>query len=257
MDLITHLRGPIGCRLLIVYRTDPRALAALLPPELAPAEFKGHGLAALVYTHRVRASGRWWKAPPSQGGDLLSLRFDAQFHGESPQRAAVWIPRRDTSSELSARMSSLLLPGEHQCCDVALEQSECALELCVKSTRGEELYLRAGLAGELRGSLFANPRELEHWLAEPRIVRPKSPFEALEPEFDRSALASGRLAAEPIEVRVLRAHPFDDPQIFAPGTVELDSCWRLVARRGAREAAPARLAGLRNVLGSPAPTQPL
>lgn len=257
MDLLTHLRGPIGCRLLIVYRTDPRALAALLPAELEPAEFKGHGLAALVYTHRVRTSRRWWKAPPSQGGDLLSLRFAALFRGATPPRPAVWIPRRETSSNLSARMSNLLLPGEHQCCDVALEQTECTLELCVKSTRGEELYLRAGLAGELRGSLFANARELEHWLAEPRIVRPKSPFEAFGPELDRSALASGRLAAEPIEVRVLRAHPFDDPQIFAPGSVELDSCWRLVARRGVTQATPAKLAGLRNVLGSPAPTQPM
>ncbi|MBM3977123.1 MAG: hypothetical protein FJ299_09050 [Planctomycetes bacterium] len=256
MDLITRLRGPIGCRLLIVYRIDLRALAALLPDELEPAPFKGYGLAALVYTHRIRASGRWWQAPPSQGGDFLTLRFTALAKTGAPKRAAVWIPRRETSSSLSARMASLLLPGEHQRCEVVLEQTDCTLELRVQSTRGEELYLRAGLACELRGSLFAHARELEHWLAEPRVVRPKSPFEALGPDFDRSALASGRLAAEPIEVRELRAHPFDDAQVFAPGTAELDSCWRLVPARGAREPLPARLDALRGVIGAPASTPP-
>jgi hypothetical protein len=255
MDLLSHLRGPIGCRLLILYRVNPRALAELLPESLSPALFKGSALAALVYTHRVSVGGQWWRSPLGQGGDFLSLRFAARLSGGEDDRAAVWIPRRETSWGLSARMANLLLPGDHQRCEVLLEQTDCALELRVTSLEREELYLRAGLAGSLRGSLFAHARELEHWLAEPRIIRPKSPFEALRPEVDRSALASGRLAAEPIEVRELRARPFDDRAVFAADDVELDSCWRLVTRRAAREPTAARVHSFQPALGS-APCPP-
>ncbi len=59
------------------------------------------------------------------------------------------------------------------------------------------------------GSQFALAREMEHWPDVLGIVLPKSSF--------------------------------DDRAVFAAADVELDSCWRLVTRRAAREPSAARV----------------
>lgn len=232
MGVLSTLRGPVGCRLLVLYRLAPRALAGLLPPELQAFEHKGFGLLGLCYTHRLRGAGPWWQSPPSQGGDLLSVRVLAEIGAGERRRPAVWVARRETSSRLSARMAGALSRGEHHACDARLEQDDCRLELQVRCGEREELFLRAELAGQLEGSIFAHPREVEQLWALPRVVRPKSPFDALSGERDGPALARGQISAEPLRVLELRAEPLPLEGASAV-PAEFDSAFRLVKLRRA------------------------
>jgi hypothetical protein len=235
------LRGPIGCRLVVLYRVAPDALVPLMPEGMRVDPYKGYAVAGLCYTHRVRGEGPWWSNPPSQGGDMLSLRILAELDTTSGPRPALWIPRRETSSRLSARFAGALLRGEHHSCRAELEQGDSTLELRVHAGDVEELYLRAELAGGLEGSLFAHPREAEQVLGESRLVRPKSPIDALAGESDDLGLGTGQVSAEPLLVRELRARPFDDRELFTEGSATFDSAFRLVRLRQARLPAPARL----------------
>jgi hypothetical protein len=218
-------RRPVRCRILVVYRFDPALAARVLPQGLEPRLASGYAIAAACYT-RLGATRLF---PGREGGsDHLAYRFAAR----GPDgREAAWIARRETSSWLEARCGAKLLRGEYGRSAFRLEEDATAVELAVEGERGEEFYLRATAAAPAPNAVFQSGPALEGFLGDDRVVRP---YDVFAPEADELALAP-RFAPEPLAVFEARSAFFGDGPFaggpFDGGSVELDSAWRIVARR--------------------------
>lgn len=217
-------RRPVHARCLVVYRADPRAVLPILPGSLRPRLFAGHAIAAACYTRLgAPALFRRRRAPAPGGSEHLAYRIAVELEDG---RAATWIARRETSSWLEARCGARLCGGEYARSTFQLREDAFALELSVSGAHGESFYLRGEVAAEARGSLFPSPQALEAFLGEARGVRP---YDVFAPEADELDLAE-HFAPEPLCVFEARADYFRSAP-FAPGTIELDSAWRIVSRR--------------------------
>lgn len=219
--------GRADCRLLILYRAAPEFVQAQLPAALRPQTVRGFALVALEYTRLERRATDWLPAGLAPGRDHLQLRYLVERAGAKPARARDYVLGRHTSSPLGASWAARFRHAQARRCEAQLERDECRLRLRVTSAEGERLFLAAELAGELGGSLFAHARAAQEQLREPRL--------------------------QPIRVLELRAHPFDDPALFPPGSASFDSAYQLLeSRRVPLRAGRTAIAGsLSSAAGAP------
>jgi hypothetical protein len=100
-------------RLLVNYRVDPAVLAGHLPPPFRPAVVHGHGIAGicLIRLAGVRPAG----LPAALGvtSENAAHRIAVEWDAEDGPVTGVYIPRRDTSSRLTAVLGGRAFPGWH------------------------------------------------------------------------------------------------------------------------------------------------
>ena len=217
MGVLSSIRGEIRCRYVLIYRASPEVVARLLPEPMQPAVDREATLVGLCYT-RMREPQRGW-LPLSMGTDHLSWRFPVEIpNGDAPPRRAVWVPRRNTSSRFGANWAGKLTPGNWSHSRFEFDEGPTGAELTVESD-ALDLHLVCRRTPDLRGSVFLEPCEVADVL---RRSGPAHPPFALAPGFDRLELQADLWHLEPLIVDELRARRFDDPELFPPGSIELD-----------------------------------
>ena len=100
-------------RLLVNYRLDPDATARLLPRHMSPDLVNGYAVGGicLIRLSRLRPAGL-----PARLGvttENAAHRIAAVWEGPKGPERGVYIPRRDTSSRLTALIGGRVFPGEH------------------------------------------------------------------------------------------------------------------------------------------------
>lgn len=213
-------RRPVHGRVLVLYRVDPSVAAQSLPAGMRPHLVGGVAVGTVCYTRLGSLRSRFLPRP-RQGADSdhLAYRFAVDVQDAAGPHVASWVVRRETSSRLAARWNSV---GRRS--RFSLVEDAARIELRVENAEGEELYLRAQVGDRGAGSLFATARAVEAFLDECADVRPHDALDA-----DRVDTRS--MAAEALAVSEVRSVYFGDERRFPRGTIELDSAWRLVARR--------------------------
>ena len=105
--------GTIERRLLVNYRVDPEVLAAHLPAPFRPQVVHGVGIAGicLIRLGHLRPQG----LPAAMGTttENAAHRIAVECDGDAGREHGVYIPRRDSSSRLTALVGGRLFPGEH------------------------------------------------------------------------------------------------------------------------------------------------
>ncbi len=217
-------RRPILTRILAVYRLAPSVLAPLLPAGLEPRGLQGYAVGAACFTRL--GAGRFFPGRATTS-DHLVYRFAVLREHKDGPRPVTWVARRETSSWLEARCGAKILRGDYGRARFHVREDPFGLELEVESDRGGGFYLRAQTSGTVRDSLFPSPHALEAFFEHEGGVRPHDLFapEADELDLDKS------FAPEPLAVFEERSDFFSDPELFPPGSVRLDSAWRIVSRR--------------------------
>ncbi len=232
-------RRPIGCRVLVLYRVDPTAAQELLPTNCRPVLVGERAIVGLCYTKLGSIRSRWLPGRLGSPSEHLAVRIPAEFNGKKDHEPGTWILRRQTSSWIEARCGDKLFRGEYERATFSLEERANGMTIDVHRGEREELHLRAETSDALAGSVFANPRRLDEFLAETQAVRPHDVF---APEADDLELHTGCVTSEPLSVLELRSAFFDSHNRFPDDAAQLDSAVRLVTRRllGVREQAKTR-----------------
>jgi hypothetical protein len=239
MGVLNPLRigpRPVRTRVLVLYRADPAALEPLLPKGMQPRLWRGCGIVGLCYTRLGALGGRFWPQRLGASSDHLAYRIAVDLEERSGVQAGTWVPLRETSSWLRARYGGKLQRGDYRRAEFQVELDPFGLRLLVTSGDHEDLYLRAEVAPDQHGSIFATPRSAEEFLVATRGVRP---VDVIAPEADDIELALGSSAPEPLRVFELRSDYLADPTVFPPGALALDSAFRLVSKRFAPRPSPA------------------
>lgn len=222
MNYLPEMVGTIERRLLVNYRVDPKVLNRTLPEPFRPQLVAGAGMAGICL---IRLGGLRPVGLPRSVGvrtENAAHRIAVEWDGSQGVRRGVYIPRRDTSSRLTAAIGGRLFPGEHHTAN--FEVSERCGRYAVAFTsfdRSAHVDVLAHAVAHLpSGSIFASLQEASEFFKEGSLgysaTHTPGRYQGIELGCEVWRMA-------PMEVEHVESSFFGDSRIFPEGSVELDS----------------------------------
>jgi hypothetical protein len=222
MRYLPDMVGTIERRLLVNYRVDPNVLQRVLPEPFRPQLVAGVGVAGicLIRLANLRPEG----VPHSLGltTENAAHRVAVEWDRAQGVRRGVYIPRRDTSSRLTALVGGRLFPGEHSkahfsSCDVgthhAVEFTSCDGTARVALSVEEVKDLPGG-------SVFASMNQASAFFENGSLGYSATRHPGL---YQGIELCGDDWSMTPMRTEHLESSWFGDDQLFPPGSAELDS----------------------------------
>jgi len=214
--------GTIERRLLVNYRVEPDAVARFLPDPFRPQLVNGVGVAGicLIRLGHLRPVG----LPAIAGvtNENAAHRVAVEWDSPDGPRKGVYIPRRDSSSRLTALVGGRLFPGRHHRARFSVEETGGRYEVGFESLDGTgEAEVSAHVASAvMAGSVFATLSEASAFFEDAPIGYSATRRPG---QFDGVELSCSDWRVEPLVVSHVRSSFFEDAGLFPPGTAELDS----------------------------------
>jgi Uncharacterized conserved protein (COG2071) len=208
-------------RLLVNFAVRPDQVARHLPNGLRPQLVGGVGVAGicLLRLRELRPHG-----VPSTWGlttENVAHRFAVEWEEDGVTRNGVYVPRRDSSSGLSALAGGRLFPGSHLRASIRVRESEHDLVISVHNDKQPmSMRISARDATSLGSSLFGSLEEATDFFRRGSL--------GYSPALSGSCLEGVQLQCErwettPVVINEIYSSFFEDPKNFEPGSVVLDS----------------------------------
>jgi hypothetical protein len=218
---IPAIRGTIDRRILVNYHVDPDVLAGILPAPFRPQIVAGKGIAGvcLIRLSRVRPP----LVPRSVGmtSENAAHRVAVEWDENGATRQGVWIPRRDTSSRLTALFGGRLFPGLQHHARFKVDEQEDRYSIAVDSDDGKtHILVDARLSQKLpSGTVFSSLREASDFFERGSVgysnrTRPGT--------FDGMELRTASWKVQPLETSRVESSFFENAGLFPPGAAEFD-----------------------------------
>lgn len=228
------LQATIQRRILVNYRVEPDALARVLPPPFRPHLVAGYGVAGicLIRLGDIRPAG----VPAALGltTENAAHRVAVEWDGPDGPVTGVYIPRRDTSSRLSALAGGRLFPGWQHLARFRVEENDGSYRVEVSSRDGEVRVAVVARQAEavMAGSVFATVDEASRFFRCAPLGYAATPTGGV---FDGVALTAEGWGIAPLQLDEVRSSFFDGTARFEPGAAvpdsaflmaDLDTTWR-------------------------------
>lgn len=217
---IPVIRGIIARRILINYQVDPELLQKFLPRPFRPKLIHGTGIAGicLIRLNHIRPQGLPAVVGISSENAAHRIAVEWEEHGELKE--GVYIPRRDTSSQLNYLLGGRLFPGLHHQAHFQVTEHNGYFHIVLDShDHRTHLEIQAHLTSDLcTTSIFSSLAEASLFFKRGSLgyspaIRTGS--------FDGLELRSFNWKVEPLTVERVVSSFFD--QEFPSGSVQFDS----------------------------------
>lgn len=216
------MRGVIDRRLLVNFRVDPEVLARTLPAPFRPQLVQGWGMAGicLIRLKRVRPAGfpGWLGISSENAAHRTAVTWDE----DGGTRSGVYVRRRDTSSSLNALVGGRLFPGIHHRARFDVRESADRCNVSLESRDGSTRVSVGGrLAASLpRTSIFPSLDDASQFFEAGSLGYSATPDAS---RFQGLELRCRNWTVTPLEVELVQSSFFDDPTLFAAGSIEFDN----------------------------------
>jgi len=138
------LRGIIDRRILVNFRIDADALAGVLPSPFEPRTVDGYAIGGicLLRLNRVRPTG----LPATVGvrSENAAHRIGIHWDDDGERRDGVFVPRRDTSSRLTALVADRSF-GNHHHAEFTVDEEAGRYDVSVRSSDDVSMHVRAAV----------------------------------------------------------------------------------------------------------------
>lgn len=147
-------------------------------------------------------------------------RFAVEWDGANGTQAGVYVPRRDTSSRISAAAGGRIFPGSYRLARFEVDEPAGQIRINVTSRDGQVyLAVTAAPADTLTSELFDTLDAAAGFFRRGALGYSPS---AQAGCLDGVRLHSASWAAQPMKAEI-RSSLFDNTALFPPGTCALDS----------------------------------
>lgn len=216
------IQGLIRRRLLVNFRVDPDVIARQLPAPFRPKLHRGFAIAGicLIRLEQVRPVGvpAWLGLSSENAAHRVAVEWT---DAAGQPREGVYIPRRDTGSELVFRAGGRLFPGQHHRADFQVNDAAGRITLAMRS-RDDGLSVRL-CARESddwpADSCFPSLDESSAFFEQGRlgysVTRDRNRLEGLE-------LRTLQWDVRPLAVDEVASSYFVDETRFPPGSLQFD-----------------------------------
>lgn len=214
------MAGVIDHRILLNYRVDPKVLGKQLPSPLQPKLVKGWGIGGIcqVSLSRMRPRGL-----PALAG-VHSHNAAHRIAVRHPDGEGVYIPRRDTNSQLNQFAGGRLFPGLYALSQFEVEANGDSYSVEITDEAGHRLMLIQGRVAERvhEGSLFKSVEEGSAFFKAGDTGWSPGKTPGL---LDTIELWTREWRIEPFAVTSQHSAYFTDEGLFPAGSVEFDSAF--------------------------------
>jgi Uncharacterized conserved protein (COG2071) len=208
-------------RLLVNYRIDPDVVARLLPAPFRPQLVSGSAVGGVCFIRLGSLRSAHFPSALGSRTENVAHRFAVEWDDDHGTQVGVFVPRRDTSSRLTALAGDKLFPGAYHLARFEVHESESGIQIGVGSRDGTlALSVSAQEAPSLGGELFGSLNEALAFFRQGSL--------GFSPRGGTGGLVGVRLITESWEGRaVLVDHivssMFDNVRDFPKGSCTLDS----------------------------------
>jgi hypothetical protein len=150
----------------------------------------------------------------------VAHRFAVEWDEGGVIRSGVYVPRRDSSSGLSALAGGRLFPGSHLRATIRVRETDRGLSISVHNHK-QPMSVKVNVtdADSLGGSLFASLDEAIQFF--------RNGAQGYSPSLSGSCLEGVQLQcdrweATPVVINEIHSSFFEDPKSFEPGSVVVD-----------------------------------
>ena len=215
------LSSVIERRLLVNYRVDPEAAAALLPSSLRPQRIGGWAVAGICLIRLGQVRPSWFPGVIGARSENAAHRIAVEWDGPDGVETGVYIPRRDSGSALNVMLGGRLFPGMHYRARFDVREMGQDLHVAYASRDGStRVSVDVSTVEHVPGSeLFADLEAASEFFRHGSMG-----FSARRdgPGLDGLRLVTGSWRMAPVEARAVRSTFFEDRGRFPPGSETLD-----------------------------------
>jgi hypothetical protein len=227
------IEGTIRRRILVNYRVNPTVIQRLLPSRFRPKLYEGRAVAGVCLIRLEHIRPKILPAFIGINSENAAHRIAVLWDDEQGvTREGVFIPRRDTNSEINHLMGGRIFPGEHNKAAFTVQESETEINFSMESRDGK---VKVDLAGRISDAL---PNSSVF----PSLSAASSFFEAGSLGYsvtgdahrlDGLELETKEWRVEPLTLDRVNSSFFADEERFPKGSAEFDHA--LIMRNIAHE----------------------
>lgn len=227
------IEGIIRRRILVNYRVDPQIIQNLLPAPFSPKLHQGLAIAGICLIRLEHIRPKTLPGIVGISSENAAHRIAVVWEGDNGEtREGVFIPRRDTNSQINHLLGGRVFPGEHHRAEFKVDESLNRIALSMTSDDG-------AVAVEVDGKITD---ELQKTSVFRSLSEASAFFEAGSLGYsitsDSKRLDGLRLETKEWRVEALRVDEvyssyFADESRFPKGSVEFDNA--LIMRNIAHE----------------------
>lgn len=149
------LRGVIDRRILVNFRIDPDALEAVLPAPFEPRTVDGYAIGGICLLRLTDVRPRGFPASIGVRSENAAHRIGIHWDDDGTRRDGVFVPRRDTSSRLTALVADREFGNHHYAEFTVSEDSDRFAVAAESSDDGVSIAVEAEQANALpEASIF-------------------------------------------------------------------------------------------------------
>lgn len=218
---IPVLKGLIKRRILVNFRADPAIIQATLPEPFRPKLHNGNAVVGicLIRLEQIRPA----LSPLAVGisSENAAHRIAVEWEEAGQIKEGVYIPRRDTGSQLNHLAGGRVFPGEHHLADFEVQDTQAAIEFRMKSQDGQ-------VQVEVAGKIVSRLPAASHFTS---LEEASAFFEAGSlgysvrhgaPGLDGMLLKTKKWHVDALEVSQVYSSYYADEKLFPKGSVTFD-----------------------------------
>lgn len=210
----------IARRLLVNYRIDPEHVAALLPNPFRPQLVGGHAVGGVCFIRLSRIRPAHLPSAAGMATENVAHRFAVEWDDADGTHAGVWVPRRETSSRMTATFGSYIFPGAYHLARFQVTETASTICIDVRSRDGKvSLSAEAAHAEALSSELFTTLDDAMGFFRPGALGFSPSASHGM----DLVCLQAASWAARPMTVGRMHSSFFNNAAAFPRGTCTLDS----------------------------------
>lgn len=218
---IPTLSGLIRRRILVNYRVEPKTLQRILPYPFQPKLIDGMGIAGICLIRLEHIHPRWIPIQYGFDSENAAHRIAVIWQENGEPREGVYIPRRDTSSQLNVAAGGRVFPGVQHHSHFETREDDRTLYLHMKNAQDNtRVELEAEYASEFeRDSVFKSISEASNFFEGGSIgysVTPKPN------QLDAIELRTFDWRLRPLRVRRLVSSFYENRSMFPADAISFD-----------------------------------
>jgi hypothetical protein len=215
------MQGLIERRMLVNFRVRPETVSPLLPSLFRPNLVQGWAMAGICLIRLKDIRPRGFGPQFGVSSENAAHRIAVEWQEQGARREGVFIPRRDTSSQLQSLVGGRFFPGVHHHADYEVKETADEFRLQMQS-RDDHTHVRlhARRSDKLPAtSVFPSLEAASDFFAHGAVGYSATNQPGC---CDGLELVTEAWQVEPLEVITVASSFFDDRQIFPSGTIEFD-----------------------------------
>ena len=220
MRALPPICGCIDRRILVAVRVCPEVAAKIIPAPLQPRVVKGWNIAGVCIIRLGQMRARGLPAWLGTTSENAAHRFAVQWLDDGQIRDGVYIPDRDTNSQLNHLVGGRLFPGVHHLANFQVWESEGRWRIGYEREGCAVKAVARTIDGWPAGSIFSSLEEVSEFYRGGCFGWSARPDDEC---LDGVELRCDRWEMEALLVERFESSYFQDARLFPPGSVEFDS----------------------------------